>query len=89
MEGTGVGGKITALEMDPLEPMHQWSDRSSVVKVLGWLEDTQLLHNGSWTAFTELLSMCDTKMLIRPMYKNVPRHASFPGYRPDTGVVSN
>lgn len=57
MEGTGVGGKSRLWKWIPLEPMHQWSDRSSVLKVLGWLEDTQLLHNGCWPAFTELLTM--------------------------------
>ena len=57
MEGTGVWDKSRLWEWIQLEPMHRWSDRSSMVKVLGWLEDTQLLHNGSWTAFTALLTM--------------------------------
>ena len=48
---------VTAQEMDFIGADASWSDRSSMVKVLGWLEDTQLLHNGSWTAFTELLTM--------------------------------
>ena len=57
MEGTGVLAQIEALEMDSTGARASMERSESMVKVLGWLEDTQLLHNGSWMAFTALLTI--------------------------------
>ena len=57
MEGTGVLEQIEALDMDSIGAHASMERSESMVKVLGWLEDTLLLHNGSWTAFTALLTM--------------------------------